>query len=367
MESVDCIIIGAGVVGLAVARKLAASGKEVLILEAENAIGTQTSARNSEVIHAGIYYPPSSLKAALCRPGRDALYSYCAARGVPFRRCGKLIVATDQGQISSLGEIHETGLVNGVADLKKLDQSQVREIAPALNATAALWSPSTGIVDSHQLMLSLLGDLERDGGVLALNSRVKSISLHEGALEVSVDDGAETTIKAPVVVNSAGLGATSVAGKTKGMPASAVPDVSYAKGSYFSYSGKVPFDCLVYPVPTPGGLGIHLTLDQAGQARFGPDVEWVDTIDYAVDQKSKGRFAESVQTYWPELQPARLHASYSGIRIKTFAKNENYHDFVISGPSDHGIPGLINLFGIESPGLTACLAIADFVGDKLGV
>lgn len=366
METTDCVVIGAGVVGLAVASRLAATGREVLVLEAENAIGTQTSARNSEVIHAGIYYPSASLKAAFCMPGRNALYRYCEDRGVPFKRCGKLIVATEQDDISNLDNILKAGHLNGVKDLIKLDQPQVREMAPALNATAALWSPSTGIVDSHQLMLSLLGDLQRRGGALAINSGVRSMSPLGGAIQVTVDDDAETTIQAQTVVNCAGFGAVTVANNTKGLQASAIPRVAYAKGSYFAYSGKVPFDCLIYPVPTPGGLGIHLTLDQASQARFGPDVEWVDDVDYTVDPDSKARFVKSIQTYWPELEPSRLHASYSGIRIKTYAKNEDYHDFIISGPKDHGIPGIINLFGIESPGLTSCLAIANYVTTKLG-
>ncbi len=367
METTDCIVIGAGVVGLAVASKLAATGREVLVLEAENAIGTQTSARNSEVVHAGIYYPPASLKAAFCVSGRKALYHYCTDRGVPFSRCGKLIVATENDNISDLDDILKTGQANGVTDLIKLDQPQVREMAPALNAAAALWSPSTGIVDSHQLMLSLLGDLQRHGGALVLNSGVKSMSSHGGKLQVTVDDDVETTIQAHTVVNCAGLGAVPVANHTNGLPASAIPRVDYAKGSYFAYSGKVPFDCLVYPVPSPGGLGIHLTLDQAGQARFGPDVEWVEEIDYTVDQNSRIKFVKSIQAYWPDLEPLRLHASYSGIRIKTFAKNADYHDFLISGPKDHGVPGLINLFGIESPSLTSCLAIADYVRAKLVV
>ena len=365
METIDCIVIGAGVVGLAVGSRIAATGREVVVLEAESAVGTQTSARNSEVVHAGIYYPPASLKAAVCLPGREALYRYCADRGVPYKQCGKLIVASANDDLSNLDAILETGHDNGVTDLIKLDQSQVREKASALDAKAALWSPSTGIVDSHQLMLSLLGDLERLGGTLALNSGVKYISRSCGTTLVTVDDVDETTIQADMVVNCAGLGAVAVAGNTQELPSSSIPQIAYAKGSYFAYSGKVPFDCLVYPVPAPGGLGIHLTLDQAGQARFGPDVEWVDEIDYAVDQRSKEKFVKSIQIYWPELDPLRLHASYSGIRIKTFAKGADYHDFIISGPRDHGIPGLVNLFGIESPGLTSCLAIADYVTAKL--
>ena len=361
MEQIDCVVIGAGVVGLAVARKLAEDGREVLVLEAENAIGTQTSARNSEVVHAGIYYPSSSLKAALCYPGKEALYRYCSDRGVPHKRCGKLIVASDDNQLSGLEGILKTGHANGVTDLTLLDQKTVRETAPALNATAAIWSPSTGIVDSHQLMLALLADIELNGGMLALKSKVKSISPTEGGLQVCVDGDVETNILARTVVNCAGLGAVDVAKRTNGLPQTTIPDVAYAKGSYFAYSGPVPFDCLVYPMPAPGGLGIHLTLDQAGQARFGPDVEWVDTVDYAVDPASKDKFVKSIQTYWPDIQASRLHASYSGIRLKTYGKSREYHDFIVASEQQHCISGLVNLFGIESPGLTSCLAIADYV------
>ncbi len=365
MERIDCVVIGAGVVGLAVARKLAEGGRDVLVLEAENTIGTQTSARNSEVIHAGIYYPSTSLKAALCSPGKEALYRYCRDRGVPHKQCGKLIVASDEGQLPGLAEILKAGHANGVSDLTILDQQAVRDTSPALNAVAAIWSPSTGIVDSHQLMLSLLADIERNGGTLVLKSEVKSISPLGDALRVCVDGDIETNILARTVVNCAGLGAVEIARRTDGLPESTIPDVAYAKGSYFAYSGSVPFDCLVYPMPAPGGLGIHLTLDQAGQARFGPDVEWVDKIDYGVDLAAKDKFVKSIQTYWPDVQARRLHGSYSGIRLKTYGKSGEYHDFVVSGEQEHGISGLVNLFGIESPGLTSCLAIADYVATTL--
>lgn len=361
METIECLVIGAGVVGLAVAKKLADSGREILVIEAEDAVGTQTSARNSEVIHAGIYYPTNSLKAAFCMPGRDALYSYCNDRGVPFDRCGKLIVASDPGQLSGLTEILNTGLGNGVSDLELLSREAVAERSPALNASAAIWSPSTGIVDSYQLMLALLGDIERHGSMVALKSRVLSVTPMNDGFEVCVENGGEFKILARTLVNCAGLGAVAVARNTLGLSKSSIPQVAYAKGSYFSYAGAVPFDCLIYPMPAPGGLGIHLTLDQAGQAKFGPDVEWVDDIDYHVDQGLAAKFAESVAIYWPEIDAAKLSASYSGIRIKTHGHSGDFHDFIISGPSQHGLPGLVNLFGVESPGLTSCLAIGDYV------
>lgn len=367
MDTIECVVIGAGVVGLAVAAKLAASGKEVLVIEAEDAIGTQTSARNSEVIHAGIYYPENSLKAALCKRGRDALYRYCDDRGVPYKRCGKLIVASDPDHIEGLKAIFVAGLKNGVSDLEFLDREATIKRSPALNASAAIWSPSTGIIDSHQLMLALLGDIERNGGMLALKSSVTNINPVSGGFEVCVENGGVERIFAQSIFNCAGLGAVSVAAYTKGLPQSAIPAVAYAKGRYFSYSGSVPFDCLVYPMPAPGGLGIHLTLDQAGQARFGPDVEWVDSVDYDVDPSLAAAFAKSVSTYWPGIDEAKLQPSYSGIRLKTFAQNADFHDFIVSGPKHHGLDGLVNLFGIESPGLTSCLAIADYVAEILEI
>lgn len=365
METVECIVIGAGVVGLAVAANLVKTGKEVVVIEEQNSIGTQTSARNSEVIHAGIYYPPNSLKAALCKPGRDALYSYCDERGVSYKRCGKLIVATQADQLSGLRDIFNTGLRNGVSDLEFYDKVTVAEKAPALNATAAIWSPSTGIVDSYQLMLALLGDFESKGGMMALNSKVTNIRATDDGFEVCIKSDIEDQVFTPCLINCAGLGAVSVAENTQGLPLSTIPDVSYAKGNYFSYAGKVPFDCLIYPMPAAGGLGIHLTLDQAGQARFGPDVEWVDEVCYEVNPTLASTFATSVSTYWPGIEPSKLQASYSGIRIKTFSPSGNYHDFIISGPKHHGLNGLVNLFGIESPGLTSCLAIADYVAEIL--
>jgi len=370
MDTIEYLVIGAGVVGLAVAAKLAECGKEVLVVEAEDAIGTQTSARNSEVIHAGIYYPENSLKAALCMPGRDALYKYCNERGVPYKQCGKLIVAPSSANIDDLNAILVTGEKNGVSDLEYLSREATTERAPALNVSAAIWSPTTGIIDSHQLMLALLGDVENNGGMLALRSKVINVipgndGFGNDGYIVTVENDGQTIIFARSIVNCAGLGATAVANNIQGLPLSTIPSVTYAKGSYFSYAAPVPFDCLIYPMPAPGGLGIHLTLDQAGQARFGPDVEWVNDVDYSVDPNMAGKFTKAISSYWPEIDASKLQASYSGIRIKTFAYGNDFHDFIISGPKQHGLIGLVNLFGIESPGLTSCLAIADYVARTL--
>lgn len=358
MEKTDCIVIGAGVVGLAVAREMSLDGRDVLVLEAELGIGRHTSARNSEVIHAGIYYPADSEKAALCLPGRDLLYAYCQERGISNRRCGKLIVATKSIQIDPLKQIFSAGIKNGVTDLEYYSKAQVLERSPALNAVAGIWSPSSGTIDSHQLMMSFAGDIENAGGLISLNSEVLRIAPESGGLRVDVNTSPAMSLLANTVINCAGLAAPDVAKKTDRLTSTAIPQVEYAKGSYFSYSGATPFDCLVYPIPTPGGLGIHLTLDQAGRARFGPDVEWVDEVNYSVAETAKEKFFHSVQDYWPDVDINRMHADYAGIRAKTMPNGKAYHDFIFSGPEAHGIAGLINLFGIESPGLTSCLAIA---------
>ncbi len=365
MEQVDCIVVGAGVVGIAIARKQAILGRDVLLLEAEDAIGTQTSSRNSEVVHAGIYYPPGSAKAALCLPGKEALYGYCQERGIAHKKCGKYIVATNQSQCSALNDIYSNGHKNGVTDLEMVPRSVLDANIPDIRAFAAIWSPSTGIVDSHQLMLSLLGDFEAHGGTLALNSRVQRIVLDNDQLNVTVGRKDVMTIATRSVFNCAGLSASEVAKNTDGLDAGFVPDIEYAKGSYFTYSGRTPFKQLIYPVPAPGGLGIHLTLDQNGQARFGPDVEWVNEIDLSVRAEAKSQFVKAVSDYWPNVDPEKMHAGYSGIRVKAMPQGKNYHDFIFSGPQDHGILGLVNLFGIESPGLTSCFAIADHAANLL--
>ncbi|MBZ9736735.1 NAD(P)/FAD-dependent oxidoreductase [Mesorhizobium sp. CA18] len=364
MEQVDCIIAGAGVIGLAIARKLAALGLETLIVEAADAIGTETSSRNSEVIHAGIYYPQGSLKARLCVAGRDMLYRYCAGHSVPHRRCGKLIVATDETQEPVLAAIRANADACGVDDLRFLTAEEAQALEPALHCTAALLSPSTGIVDSHGLMLALLGDAEGSGAMLSLNTRIVSGRAEPGRIVLRTMDsasGAEFEVAAPRVINAAGLGAVALAGSIEGFGRQFLPALRYAKGNYFSIAGRAPFSHLVYPVPEPGGLGVHLTLDLAGIARFGPDVEWTDTIDYRVDPARGERFYAQIRKYWPDLADDSLQAAYSGIRPKLSGPGDANSDFVIQDAATHGIDGLVNLFGIESPGLTSSLAIADHV------
>jgi L-2-hydroxyglutarate oxidase LhgO len=364
MDSVECVVIGAGIVGLAVARALAHAGREVVILEAEDAIGTHTSSRNSEVIHAGIYYPKGSLKARACVRGRDLLYAYCEAHGVPYRRCGKLIVATSEAQVPELKAIQKKAKENGVGDVVEIPAAEAMRMEPALHCVAALHSPSTGIIDSHALMLAYLGDAEAAGAMLALKSGLRGIVLSPEGFELQVE---ETRIKTKVLVNSAGLRAPSVARLMQGFPAERIPPEFYAKGNYYSLTGRPPFSRLVYPVPEPGGLGVHVTLDLAGQARFGPDVEWVDRLDYEVDPRRAERFYAAIRRYWPGLRDGTLAPGYAGIRPKISGPKEPAADFVIQGPAEHGVPGLVNLFGIESPGLTASLALADDVAAILQI
>ena len=367
MDKVDCVVAGAGVVGLAVARRLARDGHEVLLLERREAFGTQTSARNSEVIHAGLYYTPGSLKARLCVRGRELLYEYCAAHGVPHRRCGKLIVATAPAQEAALAQIAAVARANGVADLQAIGAAEARHMEPALRCAAALWSPSTGIVDSHALMLSLLGEAEDHGARLALLSPLGAVRPVAGGLELSLEGETEPLLRTRWLVNCAGLEAQALARRIEGLPGRHIPPARYAKGSYFSLPGRSPFSRLVYPVPETGGLGVHLTLDLAGQARFGPDVEWLASddpadFDYAVDPCRAERFYAAIRAYWPDLKDGQLVSAYSGIRPKLSGPGEPAADFRIDGPALHGVAGLINLFGIESPGLTASLAIAEQVG-----
>jgi len=364
-ESVDCVVIGAGVVGLAVARALALQGREVMVLEAAEAIGTGTSSRNSEVIHAGIYYPKGSLKARLCVRGKQLLYAYCEERGVPFQRCGKLIVATSQAQRATLEGIRLKALANGVDDLVLLDADQARALEPALRCVAALHSPSTGIVDSHALMLSLQGDLENAGGLVALHARVTGAQVLEQGILLHTADGME--LLARTVVNSAGLQAPDLARSFAGLPPEVLPTAHYAKGSYFTLGGRSPFSRLIYPVPEAAGLGVHLTLDMGGQAKFGPDVEWVDGPDeLVVDPRRGDAFYAAVRSYWPALPDGALAPGYAGIRPKINAPHEAAADFMLQGPEAHGVPGLVNLFGIESPGLTSCLAIGDAIVEIVG-
>jgi L-2-hydroxyglutarate oxidase LhgO len=364
-DYVDCIVIGAGVIGLAIARELALAGREVLVLERHAAIGTETSSRNSEVVHAGLHYPKGSLKAHSCVRGRELLYEYCAHRGIPHRRCGKLIVATNENQLADLERIAVVAAKNGVTDLVRLDRTDARALEPELECVAALLSPSTGIVDSHALMLALLGEAEQHGASLALQSPVERIRVVPDGLHVLCGDEAATQLRARWVVNAAGLGAVALANRTEGLPPAHVPKSYLAKGSYFSLGGRAPFSRLVYPVPEPGGLGVHLTLDLGGQARFGPDVEWVDSIDYAVDPVRAAGFEAAIHKYWPGITGRPLSPAYSGMRPKIVGPGALAADFRVDGPETHGVPGLVNLFGIESPGLTACLAIAEDVARRI--
>jgi len=366
MDEVDCVVVGAGVVGLAVARALALAGREVLVLEKAEAIGTETSSRNSEVIHAGIYYPAGSLMARSCVAGRQMLYAYCRERGIPHRNCGKLIVATNEEEAGKLLSIQGCAAANGVPDLRLLTQAEALAMEPALSCTAALLSPSTGIIDSHAYMLSLQGDAENAGAVFAFHSPVLSGRVTDEGVEIEVGGAEPMRLRCRTLVNSAGLHAPHLARSIQGMPQDKVPNAYYAKGNYFTLTGRNPFSRLIYPVPVPGGLGTHLTIDLAGQARFGPDVEWVDHIAYEVDPRRGDSFYAAIRRYWPELKDGALAPGYSGIRPKTVPPGAPAQDFVIQGPREHGVPGLVHLFGIESPGLTASLALAEMVREVAG-
>ena len=368
MDRVDAVVIGAGVVGLAVARALALSprfaGGQLLVIEAADAIGTGTSSRNSEVIHAGIYYPQGSLKARLCVRGRQLLYAYCSERGVAHRRCGKLIVATDEAQTAQLEAIARKAAANGVDDLQLLSAEQARALEPALQCTAALLSPQTGIIDSHAFMLALQGDFENAGGIVALHGALARADCGPQGITLHMADG--SVLHSPVVVNAAGLSAPDLARRFEGMPADLVPQAHYAKGNYFTLAGRAPFSRLIYPVPEAAGLGVHLTLDLAGQAKFGPDVQWVASPDdLQVDPRRGDAFYAEVRRYWPGLPDGALQPGYAGIRPKISGPKEPAADFMILGPAEHGVPGLVHLLGIESPGLTSSLALADEVVARL--
>src|ERR1700726_4188268 len=366
MDKVECVVIGAGVIGLAVARRLAQAGREVIILEAAEGIGTVTSSRNSEVIHAGIYYPAGSLMARMCVSGKRALYHYCGDHGIPHRTCGKLIVATTPKESLKLQSIKAHAEANGVLDLQILSGVDARALEPALNCDAALLSPSTGIIDSHAFMLALRGDAEDAGASFAFHTPLLRAKAAADRIEIEVGGDAPIALECGLLVNAGGLSAPAVARGIDGMPIERIPPAYLAKGNYFSCSARAPFSHLIYPVPEPGGLGVHLTLDMAGQARFGPDVEWVETIDYAVDPARAERFYPPIPKYWPTLPDGALMPSYSGMRPEIVPPAVAVQDFLIQGPRDHGVAGLINLFGIESPGLTSSLAIADYVGELAG-
>ena len=361
MDRVECVVVGAGVVGLAIARRLARAGREVIVLEAAEGIGTVTSSRNSEVIHAGIYYKQGSLMARTCVSGKRALYRYCAEHGVPHRNCGKLIVATNATETDKLQSIRAHATANGVDDLELLSAARARSLEPALACDAALLSPSTGIIDSHAYMLALRGDAEDAGAAFAFHTPLLRGRVKGDCIELDAGGAAPMTLQCALLVNSAGLSAPDVARSIEGMPPEVIPKPFLAKGNYFSCSAPSPFSRLIYPVPEPGGLGVHLTLDMAGQARFGPDVEWVDHIDYAVDWQRAARFYPAIRKYWPTLPDGALMPAYSGMRPKIVPPAVAVQDFSISGPRDHGVAGLINLFGIESPGLTSSLSLADHV------
>jgi L-2-hydroxyglutarate oxidase LhgO len=363
VEKLDAVVIGAGVVGLAVARELAMAGRELVILEAEDAIGTHTSSRNSEVIHAGIYYPKGSLKAVSCVEGKALLYEYCVSHGVPHKRSGKLIVAADDSQLSELQNIQTKAHANGVTDVVWMTRDQALALEPELSCVAALYSPSTGIIDSHSLMLAYLGDAESHGAMLALKSPLERAFVRNDGFELHVA-GSEP-IQCNVLINSAGLKAPTVARRMEGYRAELAPGEYYAKGNYYSLARRSPFSRLIYPVPEPGGLGVHVTLDLAGQARFGPDVEWVERIGYDVDPRRADRFYAAIRRYWPALPDGALLPGYSGIRPKTAGPGEPAPDFHIQGPREHGVPRLVHLFGIESPGLTASLSLAGLVLNEL--
>lgn len=361
MHSVDVIVVGAGVVGLACARRFSSAGYETLVLESEGSFGKGVSSRSSEVIHAGIFYPEHSLKARLCIQGREDLYAYCESRDISHKQIGKWIVATDENQVKDLIAIRDNAHRNGCVEVDFINRADLKRLAPDLRCTAALFSPRTGIIDSHGLMQSFVADIESFNGAIAYRSKMRSAAPTTwGGFVVVLDDPEGTTIETRLLINSAGLSAPQVANSIEGFSV-AIPKAGYAKGHYFTYSGRVPFPRLVYPVPEAAGLGIHLTYDLAGKARFGPDVEWVESPDYAVRLDLRDKFAAAIKKYWPNVDAERLQPAYAGVRPKLLRGSAFEKDFVVQGEAHHGIPNLWNLLGIESPGLTASLALAEYV------
>jgi L-2-hydroxyglutarate oxidase LhgO len=368
MNRVDALVIGAGVMGLAVARELALAGHEVVVIDSAEGIGTGTSSRNSEVIHAGLYYAPGSLKARLCVEGRHALYAYCAERGIGHRRCGKLVVAVDDGELPALEALHAQAMANGVADAQLIDGAAARAMEPALTAVAALHSPATGIIDSHAFMLALQGDAEDHGAMFAFHSPFEGAAVTHDGFDVRVGGAEPMRLSARLLINAAGLQAVNVAGRIDGLDAGHIPQARWCKGHYFALTGRAPFSRLVYPMHNRAGLGTHFTLDLGGQGKFGPDVEWLPDgadEDYGVDASRAAVFARDIRRYWPALPDGALAPAYSGLRPKIVGPGEPAGDFRIDGPATHGVPGLVNLFGIESPGLTASLAIGALVAQPL--
>jgi L-2-hydroxyglutarate oxidase LhgO len=358
VDEVEAVVIGAGVIGLAVARALALAGHEVIVLESAYTIGFETSSRNSEVIHGGLYYPTGSLKARSCVEGRERLYAYCREHGVPHAQLGKLIVATSEAEIPGVEKIEAAARANGVTNLEWLSAAEAQRLEPELNCVAALLSPSTGIIDSHALMLAYQGEAEAAGAFVAFRAPMLGGHVRNDGFELSVG-GEPTTIRCRLLINAAGLYAPALARSIEGVPPESIPPAYFCRGVYFTLSGRSPFRRLIYPVPEPGGLGVHITLDLAGQARFGPDVEWIPEIDYAVDPRRGEVFYAAVRRYWPGLRDGALQPGYAGIRPKISGPNEPAADFLVQGPETHGVPGLVNLYGIESPGLTASLPLAD--------
>ncbi len=365
MDEVDCVIVGAGVVGLAIARAVAQRGREVLVLEAADGIGTETSSRNSEVIHAGIYYKAGSLMAQHCVVGRRLLYNYCRECGVAFQNCGKLIVATDEDEAARLEQIKQRAEANDVEGMRLLTATEAQSMEPALACTAALFSPTTGIIDSHGYMLALQGEAEAAGAIFVFHSKVLSGEVTDQGIVLCVGGAEPMALRCRNLINSAGLHAPALSRSILGIPSQTIPTAYYAKGNYFTLTGRSPFSRLIYPAPVPGGLGVHLTIDLGGQARFGPDVEWVDRIDYRVDPHLSDSFYAAIRRYWPDLPDGALQPGYSGIRPKIVPPEIAIQDFVIQGEAVHGVAGFVALYGIESPGLTASLSLAAHVCDYI--
>jgi L-2-hydroxyglutarate oxidase LhgO len=360
------LVVGAGVIGLAVGREAARAGHDVIIAEAEGVIGSGTSSRNSEVIHAGIYYPTGSLRARHCARSRRMLYRYCDSHGVPHRKLGKFIVACRAADIAVLEKLHAQAVSNGVEGLRMLDDAEAMRLEPALFCTAVLHSPETGIIDSHRFMLALRGDIEAAGGMLAFNTPVERLARTQSGWQVHFGGSEPGTVVVDAVVNCAGHGAQKLALATEGYPAQRVPRLVLAKGNYFAFTGRPVFSRLIYPAPVPGGLGIHVTLDLAGRMRFGPDVQWIDRCDFEVNAARAAAFYPAIRTYWPGLPDDSLVPDYAGIRPKLTGPGEPAADFMINAPEDHGLPRLVHLFGIESPGLTCALGLAEEVVARFG-
>jgi L-2-hydroxyglutarate oxidase LhgO len=365
MERVQCIVIGAGVIGLAISRELSRAGMEVIFVDKEISFGKETSSRNSEVIHSGIYYEKDSLMAKLCFEGNRLLYNYCNDHSISFNKCGKLIVSTSEEEDNELNNVKKRGLMNGVNDLSFVSAADISKIEPALVCRSGIYSPSTGVIDSHAYMSSLLRDSEDRGAVFAPSTRIDNITLLNDGFLLSTNDNGFDSIKCYILVNSAGLYATDVAASIKNFPSNFIPKPYYAKGNYFYLKQKCPFQRLIYPLPVKGALGVHLTLDINGLARFGPDIEWVDTIDYTVNEARVDLFYASIRRFWPDLKDESLYPGYVGVRPKIVPPSVGKQDFMIQSSYEHGINNLINLFGIESPGLTSSLAIAKYISNIL--